>query len=234
MKKNNLLPIILSSINFVICSVLLIFFTPNKVPFVVGLREKIVLMGSKWWMLSGIILPIIFMVFAIIKKDKLAKLLFTELIIFVCYNNMLGYSFFCVAENLAVGEISQIPLSIAIFLPIALGTFLYGASIKNLDYKNKFGIVSKRTTTTEFIWKQSHITASYHFRLAGFVLFIASIVFIFLRFPLIEFAVFAIGLIIPRIVVEVGANKMSKKYKDMKQKFDHIQQTKAEQEKNKA
>ena len=139
---------------------------------------------------------------------------------------MLGYSYFCTEELFALDMISQIPTSLSLFLPIALATFIYGASIKNISYKSVFGVKSKRTTTTEFIWKQSHITASYNYRLSGFILFIVSIVFIFIHYPLIELAIFFIGLIIPRIVVEVGANKMQKKYLDMKKKYDHMQQKK--------
>lgn len=116
--------------------------------------------------------------------------------------------------------------SLSVFLPIAIATFLYGASIKNLAYKSKFGIKSKRTTTTEFIWKQSHISASYHYRLWGFILFVVSFIFVFIHFPLIELAVFIVGLLVPRIVIEVGAKKMSNKYFDMKKKYDHIQENK--------
>ncbi len=139
---------------------------------------------------------------------------------------MLGYSYFCAGTNFELGTTSQIPISLSLFLPVALAVFVYGAIVKNIDYKNKFGICSKRTTTTEFIWKQSQITASYHFRLAGLILLIVSIIFIFVHHPLIELAIFVVFLTIPRIIIEVGANKMSKKYFDMKKKHDHIQSQK--------
>ena len=89
-----------------------------------------------------------------------------------------------------------------------------------------FGVYSKRTITTEFIWKQSQITASYHYRLAGLILLIVSIIFIFVHYPLIELVLFIIILIIPRIVIEVNAKKMSLKYADMKKKYDHAQSKK--------
>ena len=139
---------------------------------------------------------------------------------------MLGFSYFCTEAPFVVGELTKIPLSLSLFLPIALATFIYGASIKNLNYKNKFGIKSKNTTTTEFIWKQIHISASYQFRLAGFILIFVSIIFIFVHFPLIELAIFIVGLLTPRIILEINANKMSKKYFDMKKKHDHIQEKK--------
>lgn len=223
MKKNKIIPIIVASANAVLCLALLIFLTPNKVPLISGIHEEVLVIGSKWWLLSGIILPLIFLIFTLSLKSSLSKLLFSELIIFISYNNMLGYSYFCNETNFAVGNLSQIPLSVAFFLPIALAVFVYGVTIKNISYKNKFGIYSKRTTTTEFIWNQSHITASYHFRLAGLILFLVSIIFMFVRYPLIELFIFIVFLIIPRIIVELGANKMSKKYFDMKKKYDHIQ-----------
>ena len=226
MKKNKIIPIVIASLNFIICLSLLIFLTPNKIPLISGIRDEIVVLGSKWWLILGTILPLVFMTLSLCFKDNLIKLIFNELIIFVCYNNMLGFSYFCTEESFIVGELTKIPVSLSIFLPIALATFVYGASIKHISFKNKLGIKSKRTTTTEFIWKQAHITASYHFMLAGFILFIVSIIFIFVHFPLIELALFIIFLTIPRIVVEVGANKMSKKYFNMKKKHDHIQEQK--------
>lgn len=230
MKRNKIIPIVVASLNLVLCLSLLIFLVPNKVPLLSGIRDEIIVIGSKWWLIFGLVLPIGFASLAVLSKDKLTQLLFSELTIFVVYNNMLGYSYFCTESPFALGEITSVPASLSIFLPIALATFLFGASIKNISYKNKFGILSKRTTTTEFIWKQSHITASYHYRLAGFLLFIVSIVFVFVHFPLIELAIFVIGLTVPRIVVEVGAKKMSDKYADMKKKYDHVQ----EKNKNKA
>lgn len=223
MKRNKIIPIVVASLNLVLCLSLLIFLVPNKVPLLSGIRDEIIIIGSKWWLISGLVLPIVFACLACLSKNKLTQLLFSELTIFVTYNNMLGYSYFCTESPFIIGELTSVPASLSIFLPIALATFLFGASIKNISYKNKFGICSKRTTTTEFIWKQSHITASYHYRLAGFLLFIVSIVFVFIHYPLIELAIFVIGLIIPRIVVEVGAKKMSVKYADMKKKYDHVQ-----------
>ena len=226
MKKFKLTPIIITSINFVLCLMLLIFVTPNKIPLLSGIRDEIILIGSKWWMLLGIILPIIFMIFTLCLKNKFLKLLFSELIIFTSYNNMLAYSYFCTDTYFAIGTTTQIPASLSIFLPISLAIFIYGATIKNISYKNKFGINSKRTTTTEFIWKQSHITASYHFMLTGLILFIVSIIFIFIHYPLIELAIFIIFAFIPRIIVEINAKKMTLKYNDMKRKHDHLQQKK--------
>lgn len=226
MKRNKIIPIIVATLNFCLCLSLLIFLTPNNVPLISGIKDEILVIGSKWWLLSGIILPLIFLVFTLTLKGKFQKLIFSELIIFVSYNNMLGYAYFCNESSFICGELSQIPISLSLFLPIALAVFVYGSIIKHIDYKNKFGIYSKLTTTTEFIWKQSHITASYHYMLSGLILLIISIIFVFVHYPLIELALFVVFLTIPRIVVEVGAKKMSAKYADIKKKYDHAQSQK--------
>ena len=136
MKKNKILPIIIASLNFVICLSLLIFMTPSKDPLISGIHDEIVLLVSKWWLITGIILPLIFMTFGILSKNNLPRLIFTELIIFVTYNNMLAFSYFCTESSFVVGEITKIPASLSVFLPIALATFVYGASIKNISYKH--------------------------------------------------------------------------------------------------
>ena len=223
MKNNKLIPIIVASVNFALCLSLLIFFTPSQIPIFSGIHDEVLVLGSKWWLILGITLPMLFMTLSLIFKSKYIKLIFNELIIFICYDNMLAYSYFINATKISKGSISEIPLSISLFLPIALSIFIYGSSIKNIEYKNKFGIFSKRTTTTEFIWKQSHITASYHYRLAGFLLFVTSLIFVFLHSALIELLIFVIVIAYPRIYVEISANKMTKKYNDMKRKHDHLQ-----------
>lgn len=222
MKKNKIIPITISILNSIICLTLLIFCIPSQIPLLVGIYDEIIAISSKWWLILGIVLPLIFMIFVILNKNKYAQLLFSELIIFVTYINMLAYSYFITSTNVALGIKSEVPLSVVIFLPIALGCFIYGAMIKNIPYKSNFGIKSKRTTTTEFIWNQAHYYGSYYYRLSGLILFLISLVFTFIRYPLIELIIFIIGLITPRIVVEITARQMSNKYKDMKAKHEHL------------
>jgi hypothetical protein len=195
-----------------------------------GIRDRVILIGSKWWLLAGIILPISFLFINLFNKNRFIKFIFAELIIFIAYNNMLAYSFFITAPSFAIGMTSEIPLSIAVFLPIALTCFLYGAMIKNIPYKSVFGIRSKLTTTTEFIWDQSHFYGSYYYRLTGMILFVISVIFSFLKLPLIELFIFIIGLIIPRIITDRTAKQMANKYKDMKTKHDHLTKKKAKPE----
>lgn len=220
MKKNKIIFITVTCLCQVLCLLLLIFMTPEKVPLLAGIHDEIVCISSKWWMLIPIALSAIFIILYLIIKNKNAKLIFSMLEIFICYNNLLAFSFFCAGENFELGMLSEIPISVSIFLPLSLGIFVYGAIIKNIAYKNRLGLISKRTVHTEFIWKQAHITASYYYRLSALILFIVSIVFCFIHLPLIELAIFILGLLIPRILIEINAKKMCDKYDDMKKKHD--------------
>ena len=227
MKRNKIIPLIITIVNTLLCSVMLALLVPNTIPLLAGIHDEVIVMGSKWWLLSGIILPIILMIILLKTKNNYLRLLFTELIIFVVYINMVAYSFFIDASEFAIGMRSEAPLSIVIFVPISLSCFVYGSMIKNLPYKSKLGLRSKRTLTTEFIWTQAHISASYYYRLTGLILFVIAIVFTFLHLPLIELTIFILALLIPRIIIEINANKMAKKYKDMQAKHEHLINKKA-------
>ena len=227
MKNNKLIPIIVASANAVFCTLLLIFLTPNKIPLIAGFRDEIIVIGSKWWLLLGIIIPIIYMVLSITLKNQYAKFIFTEFLIFTVFDNLLGYSYFCNITQFEIGMLSEVSYSVSVFIPLALFCFIYGAMIKNLPYKSRLGIKSKRTTTTEFIWKQSHISGSYYYRLTGMILFLVAVVFNFLHLALIELLIFLIALIIPRIIIEVNAKQMTNKYNDIKAKHEHLTNKKA-------
>lgn len=226
MKKNKIIITLLASLNIVICLPILIWLTPSSVPLIAGIHNEIIVIGSKWWLLIGMILPLVFMTLYLCIKNKNCKLIFSGLLIFVVYNNMLGFSYFCSEPTILLGDTSKISLALSLFLPLALAIFVYGSIIKNISFKSKMGINSKWTETTEFIWKQSHITASYHFRLSGLILFILSVVFIFINHPLILLALFILGILIPLIVVLTGAKKMTNKYNDMKKKEASIKKNK--------
>ena len=227
MKKNKIIPIIIACFNTLICSLLLIFCIPNEIPLLAGIHDEIILLGSKWWLLLGIILPLVFMIFLLKTKNNYTRLFFAEFIIFITYANMLGYAFFIDSTSFSLGMRSEAPLSIVIFVPISLACFVYGSMLKHLPYKSKIGLRSKRTITTEFIWIHSHLSGSYYYRIAGLILFVIAIIFTFLHLPLIELIIFVVALIIPRILVEFVAKKMVNKYQDMKAKHEHLQNKKA-------
>ncbi len=222
MKNNKLIPIIVASMNAVLCTLMLIFLTPNQIPLIAGLRDEIIVIGPKWWLLLGIFIPLVYMILSISLKNQYAKFIFTELLIFTVFDNLLGYSYFCNVTRFEIGMLSEVSYSVSVFIPLALFCFIYGAMIKNLPYKSRLGLKSKRTTTTEFIWTQSHISGSYYYRLTGMILFLVAVIFNFLHIPLIELLIFIIALIIPRVIVEVNAKQMTNKYKDIKAKHEHL------------
>lgn len=227
MKNKKYLPIIVSIFNTIASTLLLILCTPDKVPLLAGIHDEIIVIGSKWWLILGIILPLAFMIITILGKSQYTILVFTELIIFTTYNNMLAYSFYINSSGFYIGMLSQIPLSVSVFIPVSLCCFVYGALLKNIPYKHKLGLNSKNTQTTEFIWTQTHISGSYYFRLTGLILFVVAIIFSFFHYPLIELAIFIIGFLIPRVIIEINARQMTNKYKDIKAKHEHLTSKKA-------
>jgi len=215
MKENKTIAVIVAALNLVISLILLIFLQFQNVPLLVGIYDEVVYIGSKWWLLIGTILPVIFLIIGFIKNKKTLWTLFTEIIIIIAFENLLAFSYYYDRQSFVLGEISKISLSIAVFVPLSLAIIVYGAILKNIAYKSKFGFYSKNTTSTEFTWKQSHMLASRLMMLAGIILFLCSIGFIFLHLPLVELIIFVVFLLLIRIVVEIQASKMTKKYNDL-------------------
>ena len=67
--KNNIKIIILITINLAIGLSLLFTLTPNSVPYFTDINGKIILIGSKYYLLFGLILPIIFGLIFIFSKS---------------------------------------------------------------------------------------------------------------------------------------------------------------------
>ena len=215
MKKNNLKIIIAATLNLAVCLTLLILLVPEKVPYLTTPGGNIAVVGSKWFLLFGIVLPLAFAALFITTKKESVKIIMAELIILFLYENMLGYSYFCTENTFVIGKPSLISNTLSLFLPLAILTFYYGARLKTMPYKHVLGIRSKHTTTTEFIWTQSHISAHHGYMISGFFMFITSMVFVFVNQIIVESLIFVILFVIPRIYVIHEAKKMSKKYNEM-------------------
>ena len=200
MKKNNIKIIIAASLNLAVCLTLLILLVPEKVPYLTTPSGNIAVMGSKWFLLLGIVFPLIFATLFVATKKESVKIIMTELIILFLYENMLGYSYFCTETNFIIGEKSLIPTSLSLFMPISVVVLFYGIKLKSMPYKHKLGIYSKHTTTTEFIWKQSHFSASSSYMLVGLLMFIVSIIFTFVNLILVELAIFVVLFIFSVII----------------------------------
>lgn len=223
MKKNNIKIIIAASLNLAVCLTLLILLVPEEVPYLTTPSGNIAVMGSKWFLLLGIVFPLVFATLFVATKKESVKIIMTELIILFLYENMLGYSYFCTEKTFLVGTPSLISNTLSLFLPIAILTFYYGARLKAMPYKHVLGIRSKHTTTTQFIWTQSHITAHHGYMVSGFFMFITSMVFVFVNQIIVESAIFVLLFVIPRIYVIQEAKKMSKKYNEMNERKEKQQ-----------
>ena len=215
MKKNNIKIIVVSILNLAVCLTLLFSLVPDKVPYFTHPNGNIAVLGSKWFLLIGICLPLVFATFFVLTKKESVKIIMTELVILFLYENMLGYSYFCTETTFVLGTKSLIPTSLSLFLPISLLVFFYGIKLKTMPYKHKLGIYSKQTITTEFIWRQSHFSANHGYMVVGFFMFITSIVFVFVHQIIVESSIFVVLFLIPRIYVESQAKMLSKKYNDM-------------------
>ena len=223
MKKNNIKIIIAAALNLAVCLTLLILLVPEKVPFLTTPSGKIAVVGSKWFLLFGIVFPAVFAALFITTKKESVKIIMTQLIILFLYENMLGYSYFCTEKVFVVGTQSLILNTLSLFLPLSIFTFYYGARLKGMPYKHVLGIRSKHTTTTEFIWTQSHITAHHGYMISGFFMFITSMVFVFVNQIIVESLLFVLLFVIPRIYTIREAKKMSKKYNEMNERKEKQQ-----------
>ena len=215
MRKNNLKITILALVNLGVCLSLLLTIVPAKVPFFTDLDGNILVLGSKYFLLIGIILPLIFAALFVFINNSAVKHIMAELIILFVYENMLGFSYFCTEPNFVLGSKTAISSSLSVFLPIALLVFFYGVKLKTMPYKHKLGVYSKHTTTTEFIWKQSHFSASTSHMLVGLLMFIVSIIFALFNLTVVEIIIFVVLFILARIYTISQGKFMSKKYNEM-------------------
>ena len=218
MKTNNIKIIIASSLNLIICFTLLLTLVPNTVPYLAAPNGNIAVMGSKWLLMFGIVLPLVFACFFATSKRETVRILMAELVILFLFENMLGYSYFCTEKTFIIGEKSLIPTSLSLFMPISAFVLFYGIKLKSMPYKHKLGIYSKHTSTTEFIWTQSHISAHHGYMVVGFLMFITSLVFVFVHQIIVESVIFVILFVLPRIYVISQGKMMSKKYNDMNER----------------
>ena len=216
MKKNNVLLLILSFLNFAICFCLLVLCVPNKVPFAIDLNEKIIAIGSKWILILNTILPIV-LAFLVLAFNKFPKIKFVLQAIFILtlYENMLTFSYFSIEKTYNIGELSQIPMAVSLFMPLSVLLSVLAIKLKTVPYNNVFGIKTKYSTKTEFIWKQTHIYASQIFFANGVLLFLISIIFVFVRLPYIPLIITIFGLVTCFFITNRQSKDMYNKYIEM-------------------
>lgn len=231
--KNKIILLTLGIVSFAVYLTLLILKVPNEVPFLYDINEKIAVVITKWILISPAILPLIFAGFASIfsKKPKL-KFGFIIAFVFVLFENVIFLTYFILAKSLEIGVVCEIPLSIALFIPLAFILMLLSIKLKNAPYLSRPAIRFKCTKETEFIWTQTHIFARDVYFLMSFVLFIVSIIFSFFRLYLIELGIFVFAILLCTLIVYLYSKSLYKKYIEMKTRKENLEKSKTEKKEN--
>lgn len=230
MRKNNRLILILSLLNLAITLPVLIIFVPSRVPFLLDLRETIKVLAPKWIMLTLVFFPAAIMIIAEFVKGEKTQNTLKFLSFWLIFLSTIYFFYFCLGENLQVGTLSEVPLSVTIFMPISIAIIIYSMKLKNAKYLSSPLAKFKAVCETEFIWRQCHIYARNVYFIAGFIMFFASIVFVFFRFPLIELAVFLLILFVSTVIVYCYSKSVCAKYLEMKEKKEKLDKKTQNQE----
>ena len=233
MKLKNLITlIIIAMINLVGGILLTVFVLPNNIPFLFDHSEKIVNFCPKWIMLIPCILPTIFVVLSLATKNNKVKFFMNMLFILAFYENFLFFTYYSLGTNLNVGQLSEIPISVSIFMPISVIMIVCSIKLKNQPYLSKPAINFKVTRETEFIWKQTHYYAKDVYLITGLILFFISVIFSFVRFPIIEFILFVIAIFVSTLLIYLNSKSLYNKYIEMKTKQDNLKNKTAEKNAN--
>lgn len=224
--KDNIGILALSAINLIVGTLLIIFAFPKSIPTLFDFNENIIYMGSKWLMILSLVIPTTFCMLAIFLKNSKLKKFFKALVALSFYENMLIFTCLSLKDSFSIGEIAEVPLSTFLFLPLSVLMMIYGLKIKHITYKSRFGIRTKATLETEFIWKQTHFYARDVIFATGFILFILSVISSFFHYFYIMIPIFAIAILIDFIMVLKQANGMHKKYLTMKKRQEIAEQMK--------
>ena len=227
MKKNNIFILIIGIINLVLCFCLTYFCVPAQIPVFVNLTERITIICSKWLLVINMVLPLLISIIILILKNKTNyHFALKSLFVFFIYENMLAFSYFSITDVFVCGELSEIPLAISFFIPLACAIVLYAIKMKHLPYKSKLGLRTKQSTKTEFIWKQTHFLASEIYFGTGIFLFLISIIFIFVRIPWIEAIIAFVMLLLSTLLALNQAKVMYNKYTKMEKNKERLDKEK--------
>ena len=216
MKKNNLILITLSFINFVLVFLLTFFLVPAQIPYFVDFNEKIILIGTKWILFASAIVPLVLAFISLMFAGN-KKAIFAINIIFTLflYENMLKMSYFCTEKSFTIGALSLIPLAVSIFMPLATVILVVAQKIKFVPYKSPFGFCSKYSCKTEFLWKQTHIFATKAVSVFSIFMFLISIIFSFVRLAYIELIIFVLGAIACYVSIILFSKSVYNKFMEM-------------------
>jgi len=226
MKKNSVFIIICSILSSVLCLTLLIFCIPNQVPMHISFNETISSLCSKWILFIFPSLVILFTLLTILLKNATLKKFCASIFAIIVFETLLIFAYYSLETEFVVGSYFKIPISILIFLPIAFLLIVWSNLLKTIPYKSKFGIKTKYSLETEFLWTQIHVAAKDKFFAVSFILLLRSFVFSFFRHALVELVLFISIIIITYMLVYKDAKMMYNKYHEMKLRKDKLQKNK--------
>ncbi|MBR7172624.1 MAG: SdpI family protein [Clostridia bacterium] len=233
-KKLDLKSLILTIFNVIICLILIIFKSPEKVPLFFDFSEKIAVLGSKWFLLTCAIIPTILGIFISLTLKKPNLNFFLKMLFYICiYENMLILIYVSTTDVFMIGAKSEIPMSLVYFLPLSACMMLGGLKLKNLPYKSFSPFKNKLSTKSDVIWKQTHILASKLMFAIGFVMVVATMLFAILKLFIINLITIILAIIAIYIFVLRDSWLMNKKIAEMQAKKDKLDSEKKSSEENK-
>lgn len=221
--KFNVKLFILTIINIAICLSLIIFKSPNKVPFLFNLKEEIILLLPKWILLVCVISPtLIFVLICIINKNKSLNFFLKMLFITALYENMLIMVYIAGTDTFSLNQISEIPISLFYIMPIPFFMMIGSIKLKYAPYKSFSPFKNKYSLEDEFVWKQSHIHSNKIMFPISFSLIILTIIFSFLRLLIVNIILILLSITIIYIFVIKETKQMSQKHAEMQAKKDRL------------
>ncbi len=228
MKKLDFKTTVLSVTNFLVCMLLLVFKTPTKVPLFFDLNEKIAVLGSKWFLLSCVIIPTILGVVIQLTQKKEQLNFFLKMLFYTCiFENMLIFIYVSSTKSFATHTLSEIPMSLVYFLPFSAYIMLGGLKLKHLPFKAFSPFKNKYSTSSEFVWKQTHFYARNVLFSVGFISVILTMIFAIFRLLIVNFIVLILGIILIYILVNRQSKLMGSRQNEMQSKKDKLDESKS-------
>ena len=235
-KKFDLKITILTIFNLAICLCLIILKAPNSIPLFFSTNETICVLGSKWWLLISAIIPTALGIIINLTQNKTRLNFVLKMLFAVClYENMLIMIYISATESFELSQTSEIPLSLIYFLPLSACIMIGGLKLKTIPYNSFSFFKTKYSTTSEFIWKQTHIFAKDITFAIGFILVIITMIFAIFRLFWFNLAIIIAGILTVYFLTLRESILMSKKFnklQEAKDKLTKIVEEQKEEDKN--
>lgn len=226
MKKNIIFNILIALISIVTISLVTIFCFPKQIPLHFNIYGQIDSLCSKWIFLVSIIPILAFLLLYIFSKHEYLKKFFKYIFNITIFEIILIAIYYSLETEFLLYSTTKLPLPIISILPISVYIVIWANLLKITPYKSKFGLKSKYSLETEFLWYQIHDIAKNRFFIAGFISMLLSLIFsIFNNFLASVISLF-ICLIIAGISTQCSAKTIWKKYKEMDIRKKNIEKQK--------